>query len=190
LAIPHLEQDIVIPSPSIGFRKTSRICNGSQRLSRTAEEDKIAEAISGFEKASGHLGAQWSDQSRTTSFDHPHAGIMDLLARAYRRPGDLDKAREKLEKITILTTARQLNGALYAKSFTCWARSPSDRGIRRGLARIIVASLPLAGTPTPAPPWSKTPGGGWSGCPAVEHNFEHIFYSGIRNLSCPLYIAL
>jgi ATP/maltotriose-dependent transcriptional regulator MalT len=41
---------------------------------------------------------------------------MDLLARAYRRAGDLDKAREKLEKTTILTTGRQLNADLYAKS--------------------------------------------------------------------------
>jgi tetratricopeptide (TPR) repeat protein len=46
-----------------------------------------------------------------------HALIIDLLAQAYLVAGDLTKARETYEKITVLTTGRMGWGASYAKSY-------------------------------------------------------------------------
>jgi tetratricopeptide (TPR) repeat protein len=91
------------------------------------DEDRIAESISALEKSLPLLGAQWSRQSEVTSFDHPHAFIMELLAGAYRRSGDLVKAREVLEKITTLTTGRQRYGDIYAKSFYWLGKIAEDQ---------------------------------------------------------------
>ena len=46
-----------------------------------------------------------------------HARALDLLAQAYMVAGDLVKARETLEEITMLTTGRSEWGATYARSY-------------------------------------------------------------------------
>ena len=45
------------------------------------------------------------------------AWIIDTLAEAYFRAGDLPKARDKYEQITVLTSGRWGSGNLYARSF-------------------------------------------------------------------------
>jgi serine/threonine protein kinase/Tfp pilus assembly protein PilF len=46
-----------------------------------------------------------------------HALFLDSLALAYERSGDLEKAAQYYEKLTMLTTGRLYFGELYAKSF-------------------------------------------------------------------------
>ena len=46
-----------------------------------------------------------------------NAWLIDTLAEAYMRAGDLPKAREQYEKITVLTTGRLIFGDIYARSF-------------------------------------------------------------------------
>ena len=94
------------------------------------EQDKIPESISALEESVSLLGAQWDRQSKISSFLHPHAAFMGLLATAYRRAGDLGKAREVFENITALTTGRQRYGDIYAKSFFMLAEIAGQQGDR------------------------------------------------------------
>ena len=64
-----------------------------------------------------------------------HAPFFDNLARALYESGDLDKARKKYEKITLLTTGRLGTAISTPRRSTCWGRSPSSKGIRPGPAQ-------------------------------------------------------
>jgi serine/threonine protein kinase/tetratricopeptide (TPR) repeat protein len=98
------------------------------------EQDKIPESISALEESVSLLGAQWARQSEINSFLHPHAAFMGLLAMAYRRAGDLGKAREVFEKITALTSGRQRYGDIYAKSFFMLGEIAEQQGDKAGAA--------------------------------------------------------
>jgi len=66
------------------------------------------------------------------SYDTPdafeHAGLFDALARALYESGELDKARQEYEKITLLTIGRLYNGDLYAKAFYMLGKIAEKQG--------------------------------------------------------------
>jgi tetratricopeptide (TPR) repeat protein len=59
---------------------------------------------------------------------------LDRLAEALRGSGDLDKARETYEKITLLTTGRRYDGDIYARSYY-WLGKIAGRKGDEGTAR-------------------------------------------------------
>ena len=74
------------------------------------EEENYSGAFKNFEKAISLLPFQSSD------FDI-HALFIEPLASAYYKSGDLEKALEEYQKITMLTSGRIIYGDIYAKSF-------------------------------------------------------------------------
>jgi tetratricopeptide (TPR) repeat protein len=72
------------------------------------EEEKFSEAIQDFKKdLSLESGGPLIKSAR----------VIDSLALAYYRSGDVEKAREEYERITSLTDGRLHLGDIYAKSF-------------------------------------------------------------------------
>jgi len=77
------------------------------------ESGNILKAIEDFDAAlamepSQHAFAEWPQS---------HALLIDAIALAYYKAGDLQKAQEEYEKITKLTAGRLCFGHLYAKSY-------------------------------------------------------------------------
>jgi len=72
--------------------------------------ENFSKAIESFKKAIALLYFQ------SDLFDE-HAVLIDPLALAYYKRGDLEKARKEYERITTLTTGRSGSGDIYAKSF-------------------------------------------------------------------------
>ncbi|NIM10448.1 MAG: tetratricopeptide repeat protein [Candidatus Aminicenantes bacterium] len=61
------------------------------------------------------------------SFDPP-AALIDYLARAYHRNGNLEKARETYEKIALLTYGRMEDGDVFSKSFYHLGKIYQEKG--------------------------------------------------------------
>ncbi|MFB0564044.1 MAG: hypothetical protein ACETWK_00010 [Candidatus Aminicenantaceae bacterium] len=57
-----------------------------------------------------------------------HALFLDPLAFAYNKSGDLKRAREEYEKITLLTAGRFYYGDIYARSFYPLVKIPEEEG--------------------------------------------------------------
>jgi serine/threonine protein kinase/predicted Zn-dependent protease len=74
------------------------------------ERENFSQAIESFNKAISFLPFQ------SLEYDN-HALFIDSLALAYYRSGNLEKALEEYERITILTTGRKHYGDIYTKSF-------------------------------------------------------------------------
>jgi tetratricopeptide (TPR) repeat protein len=74
------------------------------------KRENFSQAIESFNKAISFLPFQYSE------YDN-HALFIDSLALAYHRSGNLEKALEEYEKITILTSGRKYYGDIYAKSY-------------------------------------------------------------------------
>jgi tetratricopeptide (TPR) repeat protein len=68
-------------------------------------------AIDLLKNAFGRLFREYS------SLSDLQALFLEPLAEAYLKSGDLTQAREEYEKITSLTTGRQIFGDIYARSF-------------------------------------------------------------------------
>ncbi len=75
-----------------------------------AEKENFSQAIDHFEKAYSLLPAP-------SSFAEWHAFFIFPIGSAYFKSGNLEKAREEFERITLMTTGRMWDGDLYAKSF-------------------------------------------------------------------------
>jgi serine/threonine protein kinase/lipopolysaccharide biosynthesis regulator YciM len=56
------------------------------------------------------------------------ASFFDNLARAFYESGDLDKARNTYERITLLTSGRYMDGDLYAKAYYMLGRIAEQQG--------------------------------------------------------------
>jgi tetratricopeptide (TPR) repeat protein len=74
------------------------------------ERENYPTAIESFKKAISFLPYQYDP-------DDYHALFIDSLASAYYKTGDLEKALEEYEKITMLTSGRMQYGDIYVKSF-------------------------------------------------------------------------
>ncbi len=77
-----------------------------------------------FSRACGRL--DFENYGSADAFEH--AGYVDGLARALYESGDLDKARQEYEKITLLTTGRLYYGDLYAKAFYMLGKIAEQQG--------------------------------------------------------------
>jgi len=77
------------------------------------ERGNLSKAIEYFKKASSLVPYQ----SNPASWEEAHALFLDPLALVYYKAGDLEKAREEYERITLLTSGRLYYGDIYAKSF-------------------------------------------------------------------------
>ena len=80
-----------------------------------------------FGSACGHLDFEdfWTSEQGL---------FLDRYAEALRESGDLDKARETYEKITLLTTGRRTDGDIYARSYY-WLGKIADLKGDAGTAR-------------------------------------------------------
>ena len=74
------------------------------------EREDYATAIESFKKAISFLPYQYNQ------YDY-HALFIESLASAHYKAGDLEKAIEEYEKITMLTSGRMGYGDIYVKSF-------------------------------------------------------------------------
>ena len=74
------------------------------------KRENYSTAIESFKKAISFLPYQYDP-------DDYHALFIDSLASAYYKAGDLEKAIEVYEKITMLTSGRIQYGDIYVKSF-------------------------------------------------------------------------
>jgi tetratricopeptide (TPR) repeat protein len=80
------------------------------------DRKKYPEAIEHLETALALLPSECSSWVEG-HIQNNHALYLDSLALAYHRSGDLEKAAEYYEKLTMLTTGRLYFGGIYAKSF-------------------------------------------------------------------------
>jgi serine/threonine protein kinase/Tfp pilus assembly protein PilF len=85
-------------------------------------EGHLSEAIESFENASSLSPFQ----NRQDTDDH--ALFIEPLALAYYKSGDLEKALEKFEMITELTTGRYYYGDIYAKAFYMLGKIHEQQG--------------------------------------------------------------
>ncbi len=85
------------------------------------EEEKFSEAIQDFKKdlSLGSYGPL-----------NKSARVIDSLALAYYRSGDVEKAREEYERITSLTAGRLQLGDIYAKNFYKLGKIYEEQGNR------------------------------------------------------------
>ncbi len=74
------------------------------------EKKNYRQAADFFSRACGRLDFEYG-------YDTDHALFFDPLARTLYEWGDLDKAREEYEKITLLTLGRFYYGDIYAKAY-------------------------------------------------------------------------
>ena len=57
-----------------------------------------------------------------------HAFFVFPLGEAFYKSGNLEKAQEAFERITLMTTGRMLDGDLYAKSFYMLGKIYEEQG--------------------------------------------------------------
>ena len=91
------------------------------------DRNKYPEAIEHLETALALLPFESSIWAEGHTQNN-HALFMDSLALAYYRSGDLEKAIEYYEKLTMLTTGRLYFGDIYAKSFYMLGRIYQQSG--------------------------------------------------------------
>jgi serine/threonine protein kinase/Flp pilus assembly protein TadD len=85
---------------------------------------KYRQAVDLFGRACGRL--DFENYGSADAFEH--AGYFDGLARALYESGELDKARQEYEKITLLTTGRLYYGDIYAKAFSMLGKIAEQQG--------------------------------------------------------------
>lgn len=107
-------------------KKDMRYCDYIRGLIELGKK-KPLRAVVFFERACAGLDFEtiWSTE---------HAGYYDGLARALYDTGDLGRARETYEKITLLTTGRLSDGDIYAKAFYMLGKIAEQQG-KTGKAR-------------------------------------------------------
>ena len=86
------------------------------------ERENFSKSIEYFKKALSLVPSQYS------ALWDEHALLINPLALAHRKSGDLEKAREHYERITNLTTGRAWNGDIYAKSFYMLGKICQEKG--------------------------------------------------------------
>jgi tetratricopeptide (TPR) repeat protein len=89
------------------------------------QRNNISKSLEYFQGALSLLSYQ--SQSETLYFN-AYALFYDSMAMAYYLAGDFEKAREKYEKITALTTGRMYYGDVYAKSFYMLGKIREQQG--------------------------------------------------------------
>jgi serine/threonine protein kinase/predicted Zn-dependent protease len=87
------------------------------------ERENYSSAIEEFEKAISSMPFQFD-----LIFGNDNAKFLDALALSYYTAGDLEKAREKYERITNLTSGRLHYGDIYAKSFYMLGKIYEEQG--------------------------------------------------------------
>ena len=91
------------------------------------DKKKYSEAIEHLETALAFLPSECSVWTEG-HINNNHAIYIESLALAYHRSGDLEKAIEYYEKLTMLTTGRLYFGGIYAKSFYMLGRIYQQMG--------------------------------------------------------------
>lgn len=101
-------------------KKELRYCDYLRGLIELGKKKPLTAAMF-FEGACGGLDFEtiWSTE---------HAGYYDGLAGALYETGDLRRARETYEKITLLTTGRFMDGDIYARAFYMLGKIAERRG--------------------------------------------------------------
>ncbi len=94
-----------------------------------------------FSRACSRL--DFENYGGTEAFEQ--AGYFDALARALYESGELDKARQEYEKITLLTTGRIYTGDIYAKAFCMLGKIAEQQGDKVKAREHYTKFLPLEG---------------------------------------------